>query len=99
MTAFITEHSNFQRLAALGLSVNLGAPLSGIALTSAAALGWSTNTEYVRVVCDQPTLFGIMASSTGAVPSSTNAYRLAANVPEIFSVPKSTSMRVMVSTT
>lgn len=98
MTAFITEHSNLQRLPPFGFPINVGPPISGVALTSAAVLAWSTNTEYLRVVCDQATLFGLMASSTAA-PTSTSAYRLAANVPEFFSVPKSTSMRVMVSTT
>lgn len=84
MSIFVTEHAGVGRLNGSGVTP---APLASYAMTSAAAITPSTNTQFVRVSADGGSWLGILASTTAAL-SSTNAFRIPANVqPELFAVP------------
>ena len=82
MSLFITEHAGIARLKS-GVTPS---PLSGYAMTSAAAVTPAAAAEFIRVTADAGSWLGIVASTTAAL-SSTNAYRIPPNAPpELFGI-------------
>jgi hypothetical protein len=98
MGIYVTEHPSdprYNQPATKALSI-------GYYLTSTVqAVGPlpQANTKYIRVSADSGMLLNLSTTSTGLTLTSTNSFRVAANVnPEIFSIV-STTFRVQAAST
>lgn len=82
MSLFITEHQGWP----MRQQVAINRPLAFYSLTSAAAAVPTSGCNYILVTADAGSYLGLYSSTTAAL-TSTNAFRVPANVaPQIYAV-------------
>lgn len=82
MTVYVTEHAGYPHKQALGH------PLTAYALTSASTAPFpAAGTKFIRVSADGGSYLKVDSTSSTAALTSTNAFRIPANVaPELIGV-------------